>query len=74
MERLKNAILAVGQLQPIRVRRVEEGFMIVDGQRRWLAMCSLAKQYPDDERFRRIRAYEGDELDQAAARGAWSRC
>src|SRR5688572_32378870 len=66
MDRLKGAIFAVGQLQPIRVRRLEEGFMIVDGQRRWLAMCSLAKQHPEDDRFRRIRAYESDELDQAA--------
>lgn len=67
MARLKDAILAVGQLQPIRVRRVDDRWMIVDGQRRWLAMSALAKQCPEDERFQQIRAYVGGELDEGAA-------
>lgn len=67
MERLKAAILAVGQLQPIRIRKVDDGFMIVDGQRRWLAMSSLAEQHPEDDRFKQIKAYEGDELDETSS-------
>src|SRR5688572_8574175 len=67
MERLKRAIQEVGQLQPIRVRRVGEQWMIVDGQRRWLSLCSLAKQFPNDERFQTIGAFVGDELDEARA-------
>src|SRR5688500_420107 len=45
MERLKAAIYAVGQLHRIRVRFTDEGWMIVDGQRRWLALCALAKEH-----------------------------
>ena len=63
MERLKEAMVAVGQLQPIRVRRVDGRWMIVDGQRRWLALSALAKQHPNDERLRTIRAYVGGEQD-----------
>lgn len=67
MDRLKGAIFAVGQLQPIRVRPVEEGWMIVDGQRRWLAISSLARQHPGDARFETIRAYVGGEMDDGAS-------
>ena len=67
MERLKEAMIAVGQLQPIRVRKVDGRWMIVDGQRRWLALSALAKQYADDERFRIIRAYVGGEQDDDEA-------
>src|SRR5688572_24177243 len=67
MERLKRAIQEVGQLQPIRVRRVGDQWMIVDGQRRWLSLCSLAKQFPEDGRFQEIRIYAGDELDETTS-------
>ncbi len=67
MERLRAGILSVGQLQPIRVRRVGKRWMIVDGQRRWLSLCSLAKQFPEDERFRTISAFVGGELDEDRA-------
>jgi ParB/RepB/Spo0J family partition protein len=65
MERLRAGILSVGQLQPIRVRRADDGWMIVDGQRRWLSLCSLNKQFPDDERFQTIHAFDGGDLDVA---------
>lgn len=67
MERLKDSIVAVGQLQPIRMRRVDDGWMIVDGQRRWLALSALARQYGDDRRFETIRAYLGGEQDEDGA-------
>lgn len=67
MERLKGAISAVGQLQPIRVRRVDGRWMIVDGQRRWLALSALARQHDDDPRFQSIRAYVGGEQDEDGA-------
>ena len=60
MERLKAAIYTVGQLHPIRVRFTDEGWMIVDGQRRWLALCALAKEHPNEPQFQTIRAVEGD--------------
>ena len=66
MEGLKGAIFAMGQLQPIRVRRAEDRWVIVDGQRRWLSLCALAKQHPENVRFeddpgvRRGRARRGD--------------
>ena len=67
MERLKETMVAVGQLQPIRVRKVDGQWMIVDGQRRWLALSALAKRYAEDERFRVIRAYVGGEQDDDEA-------
>jgi ParB family transcriptional regulator, chromosome partitioning protein len=65
MERLKAAISAMGQLQPIRVRRADDRWIIVDGQRRWLALYALAKQHPEDDRFKTIQAYVGGEMDEA---------
>ena len=51
MERLKEANLAVGQGQPIRVWKVLE---------HW---ASLAKQHPDDELIREIRVEVGNAQD-----------
>lgn len=67
MDRLKAAIFAVGQLQPIRVRSEGDRWMIVDGQRRWLAISSLARQHPGDPRFETIRAYVGGEMDDGTS-------
>src|SRR5687767_4893867 len=67
MERLRAAIREIGQLQPIRVRRADEQWIIVDGQRRWLSLCSLAKQFPLDERFHQIKIIEGNELDETTS-------
>jgi ParB/RepB/Spo0J family partition protein len=64
LDRLKAAIFSVGQLNPIRVRRVDDRWMIVDGQRRWLAITALRKQYPDDSRFASIQSYVGGDLDE----------
>jgi hypothetical protein len=59
MERLKAAIYTVDQLHPIRVRFTDEGWMIVDGQRRWLALCAPAKEHPNEPQFQTIRALQG---------------
>ena len=67
MERLRGAMIAVGQLQLIRVRKVGDRWMIVHVERRWLALSALAKQDVGDDRFRIIRAYVGGEHDDDEA-------
>jgi hypothetical protein len=63
-----------GQIQPIQVRPgPKEGqWTIVDGERRWRALRSLAKQHEGEARFQTIRAFRAfDEVaDHEKARRA----
>ena len=61
MDRLQETMIAVGQLQPIRVRKVDRRWVIVDGQRRWLALSALI------DHFRRSASFHlGGEFDPRA--------
>lgn len=65
MGELRVAMNRWGQLEPIRVRKDEEGrYVIVDGERRWRAMQELCKDFPEDEKFYAIKAFEGADFDQ----------
>lgn len=62
-EELEVSIYRWGLLQPIRVRKDKDGvFVIVDGERRWRALVALAKKYPENPRFQKLRAFS-DEID-----------
>jgi ParB family chromosome partitioning protein len=53
---LKKSIRENGLLQPIVVRAVDGKFTIVGGHRRFAALCELAKEHADEERFQRVPA------------------
>lgn len=60
-EDLEASIARWGLLQPIRIRTADDGaVVIVDGERRWRALCTLSNKHPEDTRFRTIRAINDD--------------
>ena len=60
-EDLEASLVRWGQLQPIRVRKDSDGAsVIVDGERRWRALRTLAAKHPTDKRFQIIRAFVDD--------------
>lgn len=59
MRRLKNTLAEHGQIVPACVRRAGDGWMLVDGERRWRALQQLHAEQPADARFSSLLAVEG---------------
>lgn len=64
---LKRSIFMNGLLQPIAVRLTADGYDIVGGHRRYLAVRALAHEHPDDPRFATIAALIIDVADKRVA-------
>lgn len=64
---LKKSIKNNGLLQPIAVRVVGDTYEIVGGHRRFLAVRELAREHPDDGRFKALPALVVDITDTRVA-------
>lgn len=62
MKELKSALQRWGQMQPIIVRKEDDGYVIVDGERRWRVLKEIAKEQP--QKTVKIRAMLGTNDDQ----------
>src|SRR5690348_3214526 len=64
---LKKSIALNGLIQAIVARPKDDRYEIISGHRRYVAISELAREHPDDERFKRI-ACSVRNVDDAQAR------